>query len=263
MAGVDTVAEYSFVTLFGTASEEAEFSWGANFAKNFGINLVTAGFGNKAKWVGKLGSSVFGRTVSRESAEFLTRQALEYSVDVGAGTAFDTLYLGKDLQTSFESNAIGSAVGRSISLGISRAFSPGRSLLSDSPISTRSSGLLPVLNSRFDVADEFLDGVGVQRVCFVADTPVAVAFEQPTMHAADWSQPAEPEEPANRWWIVAGIASLMTESVGDLTSDWRTTATLERLMSLMMLITLTLANSAKRCQSVRWKRVERPSLSDG
>jgi hypothetical protein len=33
------------------------------------------------------------------------------------------------------------------------------------------------------------------------------------MHAADWSQPAEPEEPANRWWIVAGIASLMTASV--------------------------------------------------
>jgi len=67
-----------------------------------------------------------------------------------------------------------------------------------------------VLNRNFDVSDEFLDRIGDSRVCFVADTQVAVAQIPTANYFAGRSTETDNGSGA---WVACGLASIFGASV--------------------------------------------------
>ncbi|MEZ6128797.1 MAG: RHS repeat-associated core domain-containing protein [Planctomycetaceae bacterium] len=119
-AGFDTLVEYGFTYFAGTQDEIDSFSWEATFAKNWALNIATAGIGNKLKygtWLGKAGIGLARETTKR----FLAREALEYTIDVGVGTGYDMYTRDESFSTAFGSNAVGSLIGKGVGHGLSAA----------------------------------------------------------------------------------------------------------------------------------------------
>ena len=88
-----------------------EITWGGaagTFGKNFAINSLTGGIGNKLKWGGK-------------ASAYLLRQGIEISGD----TSYDVLVRGQDFGSSLLVNAAGSIGGEALFRGVAYAARAG------------------------------------------------------------------------------------------------------------------------------------------